>query len=73
MSIQWHCVHAVLSPQDQFVTPMKSKEEGVERTRAAMDERSSRIKDNKQTHLVLGFDQTPPLSEKVTSSSTAAD
>lgn len=61
------CTCYIPSPQDQFVVPVKSKEEGVERSRAALDERSSRIKDNKQTHLVLGFDLTPPLSEKVTS------
>lgn len=33
-------------------------------------ERVSRIKDSKQTHIVLGSDSVPTLSEKVSESST---
>ena len=51
--------------QAQFVAPLKSEVEARERTRAAHSERTSRIQDNKHTHLVLGFHSSPPLSEKV--------
>ena len=44
---------------------MKSEEEARERVREAVMERSSRIRDSKQTHIVLGFDSAPKLSEKV--------
>ena len=40
------------------------------RIRAAQTERTSRIRDNKQTHLVLGFDSLPPLSEKASNRPT---
>ena len=33
--------------------------------REAQTERNSRIKDSKQTHIVLGSDSVPKLSEKV--------
>ena len=39
-----------------------------ERVREALQERSSRIRDSKQTHIVLGFDSAPQLSEKVSTS-----
>lgn len=56
-----------LSTQAQFAAPLKSETEAKEQMRAAQTERKSRIEDNKHTHLVLGFDSTPPLSEKVSS------
>ena len=56
-----------LPTQAQFAAPLKSETEAKEQMRAAQTERKSRIEDNKHTHLVLGFDSTPPLSEKVSS------
>ena len=47
-----------------FGVPVKSCAEGVARRRAALEERTSRIKDSKHTHFILGFDRLPPLSEK---------
>ena len=48
-----------------FGVPVKDCEEGVKWKRAALEERTSRIKDNKHTHFILGFDCSPSLSEKV--------
>ncbi len=52
-------------PQAMYGVPVKSRAEGIQRKRAALTERSSRITDNKGTHFILGFDQPPALSEKV--------
>jgi hypothetical protein len=49
----------------QFGAPLKSEEEARERVREAFQERNSRIRDSKQTHIVLGFDSVPKLSEKM--------
>ena len=51
--------------QDQYTVPVKSEAEAVERIKSVKTETTSRIKDNQQTHLVLGYDHTLPLSEKV--------
>ncbi|CAI8041472.1 Putative calmodulin-like protein 2 [Geodia barretti] len=49
----------------QFGVPLKSEEEARERVREARQERNSRIRDSKLTHIVLGFNSVPKLSEKM--------
>ena len=50
---------------DQFITPIDDPVESTARRRDVLGERTARIKDNKQSHIFLGFDKPQQISEKV--------
>ena len=50
---------------DQFITPIDDPVESASRMKETLGERTARIKDNKQSHIFLGFDQESQISEKV--------
>ena len=50
---------------EQYVTPIDDPAESTSRRRETLGERTARIKDNKQSHIFLGFDQEKEISEKV--------
>ena len=49
---------------DQYVTPVEDLAECASRRRDTLDMRTARIKDNKQSHIFLGFDEPSQVSEK---------
>lgn len=51
-----------------FTAPLAGPKECLSRRLSALGERTSRISDNKNTHFVLGFDESVALTEKVTHS-----
>ena len=55
---------------DQFVTPIDDPVESTSRKMDMLGERTARIKDNKQSHIYLGFDRPQQISEKVYISNT---
>ena len=50
---------------DQYITPIEDPAVCVAKRRETLGERTARIKDNKQSHIYLGFDKPKQLSEKV--------
>lgn len=50
---------------DRYVVPIDDPVECASRRRETLGERTARIKDNKQSHIFLGFDEMKQISEKV--------
>ncbi len=51
--------------QENFTTPLSGSEEFMSKRVSSFGERTTRISDNKNTHFVLGFDDSVAQSEKV--------